>query len=131
MKPIIPNPIAVATAIFWNSENPEKERTLPPYLIESVKTLHVLTFSVRFGASFDQSDGILGKLACGLHKLQNLIHNVLWSNGITVTCVSISNVLELVSCVCELIFLKSAASATILLRELFHVNRETPTTKKL
>jgi hypothetical protein len=36
--------------------------------------IFIITFPIWLGASFDQTDGILGELAGGFNKLQNLVH---------------------------------------------------------
>ena len=88
MNPIIANPMAVATAIFWNSKKqylwiydiqPQYNQTLmylnifKDYKIER-------TFSIWFCASLDKSYAILWELPQGLQCLHDLIHVVDISN---------------------------------------------------
>lgn len=96
MKPMIANPIAVAMAIFWNSRGPGKREyesfsvvpTLPVLKAGKLASPAVysksgewyLTFSIWFGASFDEPNGILDELPAGLNELRYLIHGV-WAVG--------------------------------------------------
>lgn len=72
MKPMMANPIAVAIAIFWNSEiKVEIIGNLPV-----MKKSAVFTFLVGLGAPLDQPDGILGELLHRFDGLNDLIHGL-------------------------------------------------------
>jgi hypothetical protein len=98
MKPIMAKPIAVAMAIFWNSENKVNKfssvnlkkwtfqrkvellfRTKSFWKLRltssgPINEQEKITFSVWFGTPLDQPDGILGELLHWLNVLNNLIH---------------------------------------------------------
>ena len=89
MNPIIANPMAVATAIFWNSKKeyqwiydiqPQYNQTVKSTWTQSKDYKIGRTFSIWFCASLDKSYAILWELPQGLQCLHDLIHVVDISN---------------------------------------------------
>jgi len=70
MKPMMAKPMAVATAIFWNSAGGKVGTQDSRRFLESSS----LTFPVRLGAPLDQPDGVLAELFEGLAELLDLVH---------------------------------------------------------
>lgn len=70
MNPMIAKPMAVAMAIFWNSKLSTKKT------LEQEKNIRVerTTFTVGLGASFHQTDRVLGELLARLDECDDLVH---------------------------------------------------------
>ena len=76
MKPMMAKPMAVAKAIFWNSETKQTETRLVGDYASAEKRIAALTFAVGLGAFLDQTVRVLEELFARLDVFVNLIHSV-------------------------------------------------------
>ena len=80
MKPMMAKPMAVAKAIFWNSEKTNEKHFLifmwTKKKLDRTQSLELeLTFAVRLGAFLDQTVRVLEELFAWLDVFVDLIHS--------------------------------------------------------
>lgn len=77
IKPIIQKPMAVATAIFWNSERNRTSLVKHKHYVHTENLSLKLTFPVRLCTSFHKTYGVFGKLFARFNKFSYLIHSTM------------------------------------------------------